>query len=139
MKIRSAQNEDIAYLTKKDVHVQKEELQNLIALQRILLLEENGVPAGWLRYNLFWDNTPFMNLLYVEEAFRGRGLGRTLVYFWEESMAAEGYSGVMTSTQANEYAQHFYRHLGYNAIGGFLLPGEEYELLFYKSLKKEFL
>ena len=40
----------------------------------------------------------------------------------------------MTSTQADEAAQHFYRHLGYADIGGFLLPGEAYELLLYKAL-----
>ena len=133
MNIRPAEKKDIAYL-KKDAHVQKCELQSLLALKRVLLLEEEGVPAGWLRYNLFWDNIPFMNLLYVEEALRGRGRGKALVRFWEEHMAAEGYSGVMTSAQANENAPQFYRHLGYQDIGGFFPPGEGYELLFYKSL-----
>lgn len=139
MNIRPAQNGDIAYLTKKDVHIRPSELQNLIVLKRILLLEEAGAPAGWLRYSLFWDNTPFMNLLYVEEPFRGRGLGKALVQFWENQMAAEGFTKVMTSTQANETAQYFYRHLGYKTIGGFLPPGEEYELFFYKNLDGEYL
>lgn len=137
MDIRAAQNGDIAYLAKKDVHIRASELQNLIPLKRILLLEADGAPAGWLRYNLFWDNTPFMNLLQVEEPFRGRGFGKALVRFWEKQMAAQGFAGVMTSTQANENAQHFYRHLGYKTIGGFFPPGEEYELLFYKSLKND--
>jgi acetyltransferase, GNAT family len=139
MNIRPAQNGDIAYLTKKDVHIRPSELQNLIVLKRILLLEEERASAGWLRYSLFWDNTPFMNLLYVEEPFRGRGLGKALVQFWENQMAAEGFTKVMTSTQANETAQYFYRHLGYKTIGGFLPPGEEYELFFYKNLDGEYL
>ena len=33
----------------------------------------------------------------------------------------------MTSTQQNESAQHFYIHMGYQAIGGFALPGDAYE------------
>lgn len=40
----------------------------------------------------------------------------------------------MTTTQSNEYAQHFYNRLGYAAAGGFLLPGESYELILAKKL-----
>ena len=43
---------------------------------------------------------------------------------------------VMTYTQADEYAQHFYTHLGYRAAGGFVLPGDPYELIFVKELKR---
>ena len=47
------------------------------------------------------------------------------------------YSKVMVSTQANEYAQHFYDKIGYKAIGGFMLPKEEYEVLMVKTLKRK--
>ncbi|NLV92595.1 MAG: GNAT family N-acetyltransferase, partial [Firmicutes bacterium] len=41
---------------------------------------------------------------------------------------------VMTSTQADEEGQHFYRKLGYRDIGGFVLPGEPLELIMIKEL-----
>ena len=49
-------------------------------------------------------------------------------------MKAEGYSLVMTSTQSNEDAQHFYRKLNYQDAGGFVLPKEPMELIFIKNL-----
>ena len=37
--------------------------------------------VGWLRYNLFWDNTPFMNMLYLLDNERGKRNGSRLVIF----------------------------------------------------------
>ena len=94
--------------------------------------EENFV--GWLRYNLFWDNTPFMNMLYFLEDYRGRGYGSKLVSFWEDEMKNKGYKLVLTSTQSNEDAQFFYRKIGYIDNGSFQLPDEPVELILYKCL-----
>ena len=75
-----------------------------------------------LRYSLFWDNTPFCNLLYVAQDHQRKGYGRMLMEHWERDMHTRGYDLVMTSTQADENAQHFYRALGYRDCGGFILP-----------------
>ena len=64
MKIRLAQKEDLPILLAFDKHIGREELENLIGLNRVFMAEEEGAFAGWLRYNLFWDNTPFMNMLF---------------------------------------------------------------------------
>lgn len=132
MLIRHAELKDLKYLERYDKHIARNELETAVHLHRILIAEENAYFAGWLRYNLFWDNTPFMNMLYLLEEYRGRGFGRALVSFWEREMARQGYATVMTSTQADEYAQHFYVKLGYEAVGGFRLPGDSYELILAK-------
>ena len=132
--IRPAIPADLPFLAEHDRHIPPAELDHSIRLGRILLIEVDGERAGWLRWNLFWDNTPFMNLLYLLDGHRLQGHGRALVSHWEQLMREAGYAAVMTSTQADEGAQHFYRHLGYRDIGGFLLPGEAYELLLYKAL-----
>jgi hypothetical protein len=49
-------------------------------------------------------------------------------------MISKGFKIVMTSTLANEEAQHFYRKNGYKDIGGFVLPDEPLELLFIKEI-----
>lgn len=41
-------------------------------------------------------------------------------------MRSLGYKMVMTSTQVNEQAQHFYRKLGYIERGGIFLDGTPY-------------
>ncbi len=135
--IRFAKSEDAAWLVQYDKHISEEEMGHAILRNRVYIAEKEGRFVGWLRYNLFWDNIPFMNMLYVMEEYRGSGGGRKLVEFWESEMERQGYSKVMTSTQANEYAQHFYIRLGYEAIGGFLLGSEPYEILFAKEIRHE--
>lgn len=134
MHIIPASEVHIQQLLQYDRHISEPELKNLVSCGRILVAEEDGVFCGWLRWNLFWDNTPFMNMLYLLESHRGKGYGKALVEFWEEEMKASGYRMVLTSTQSNEYAQHFYQKLGYLGIGGFLLPGDPYEIIFSKEL-----
>lgn len=134
MDIRTAKPDDLPTLARHDLHISPRELETSIRRGRVYVAEEQGELLGWLRYNLFWDNTPFMNLLFVLESHRGRGLGQALTEHWEAQMRRAGYGTVMTSTQSNERAQHFYTKLGYTAVGGFLPPGEAYELIFLKKL-----
>ena len=77
--------------------------------------------VGVLRYNLFWDNTPFCTMLYIDAGYRGRGCGRLMMEHWERDMKVAGYGMLMTSTQVDEDAQHFYRRLGYKDCGGFVV------------------
>ena len=133
--IRLAAANDLSFLSEHDRHISLTELDSAIRLGRVLLLETaDGKPIGWLRWNLFWDNTPFMNMLYLLEDYRMQGYGRALTRHWEQLLREKGYAAAMTSTQANEGSQHFYRHLGYEDVGGFLLPGETYELILHKAL-----
>ena len=135
MNIRIAEETDIETIASYDTHINRNELTNLIRLGRVYAAEENGVFVGWLRYNMFWDNTPFMNMLFVLDGFRGRGAGKALMENWERIMREAGFGCVMTSSQQDEYAQHFYIKQGYSAIGGFLpCGGEPYEIIFSKPL-----
>ena len=134
MTIQPAREVHIPFLLQHDRHISEPELRNQVSLGRILIAQEQGIFCGWLRWNLFWDNTPFMNMLYLMESHRGKGYGKALVEFWEAEMKASGYRMVLTSTASDEYAQHFYQKLGYAAIGGFTMPGDPYELIFVKEL-----
>ena len=136
MEIRLANSDDYLALLMVDHHINKDELALSISLKRIYVAYENEEFVGWLRYNLFWDQIPFINMLYVMEDFRGQGYGIGLMNYFEKEMKKK-YSKVMVSTQANEYAQHFYDKIGYKAIGGFMLPKEEYEVLMVKTLKRK--
>lgn len=134
MQIRLAAMEDLSWLKARDHHIAEDELRSLIRHQRVLMACADACPVGWLRWNLFWDNTPFMNMLYVLEDSRGQGFGRALVTHWESLMQSQGYDAVLTSAMANEDAQHFYRAMGYRDAGALLLPGEPTEIIFYKAL-----
>lgn len=87
-----------------------------------------------MRHGYFWDNTPFMNMIWIDEPYRNKGLGKKAVLFWEDEMKQQGFKLVMTSTLANEGAQHFYRKLGYRDSGCLILEDEPLEILLTKTL-----
>lgn len=132
--IRYAEQRDWEKLCQLDHHVSREELANLIALKRVIVLTEGAAFIGWLRFNLFWDNTPFMNLLYLLEDWRGQGYGGQLTSFWEDEMKTLGFDQVLTSSLADERSQFFYRRHGYVDCGSLLLPGEPLEIIFRKEI-----
>lgn len=133
--IRYADLSDFDTLIQHDVHICAAELQNSIRQRRVLVMYDRERFVGWLRFNLFWDNTPFMNMLYLLEEYRNNGCGTQLVAFWENAMRQSGYNMVLTSTQSNEDAQFFYRKRGYTDCGALMLPQEPAEIMFYKKLK----
>lgn len=134
MNLRYAAAHDLDTISGYDKHIDKRELLSLINQKRVFIAEQDGELRGWLRYNLFWDNTPFMNLLFVLEAYRGKGIGKELVALWESEMKSLKYKKLMTSTMSSENAQHFYRKLGYKDIGSLLLPNEPLEIIFLKEI-----
>lgn len=126
--------EDLENLAERDKHISQDELYNAINSKRVYIAEENEVFLGWLRYNLFWDNTPFINMLYVTEHNRGKGYGRNLMEFFEEEIKRAGYKAIMTSTREDESSKYFYDKLGYKKVGEFTLPNEPKEIILAKQL-----
>lgn len=122
------------WLKEQDEHVSPAILLHKIQAQQILLAIVKGEPIGWLRFGFFWDTIPFMNLLFLHPAFRQKGIGSKLVKFWESEMQKQQHKLVMTSTQSDETAQHFYRKLGYVESGSLLFENEPLEIIFRKSL-----
>lgn len=134
MNIRIAALSDLDCIDSYDEHISRTELTTSIRLGRVYVAEEDGQLIGWMRYNLFWDNTPFLNMICFLDDYQRRGYGRQMLSFWEMNMKAEGFESVMTSTVSEEYSQHFYTKLGYRTIGGFLQDKEPYEIIMMKSL-----
>jgi GNAT superfamily N-acetyltransferase len=134
LNIKIACDSDLIELEILDRHINKLELQRKIAAKQIYVIKEKDIFCGWLRYGLFWDNTPFMNMLFIIQGYRGRGIGASAVKFWECQMKLQGYQLVLTSTLSSEDAQHFYRKLGYKDAGSLLLQNEPLEVIFSKNL-----
>ena len=134
IQIVTAGNNHLAFLEEHDHHISKKILKRKIKENEILIIELNNTIIGWLRYSLFWDEIPFMNMLYLLKDYRGKGYGKVLVNYWENMLIAEGYKRFLTSTLANEDAQYFYRKIGYTDIGGFGLPLEPLEIMLIKEI-----
>ena len=135
MKIEYGSEVNFQFILDNDRHVSKELIENKLKEKEIIIAsDEDNKIIGWLRYSYFWDNTPFMNMLYINENYRNNGIGKELVLFWENEMKKKGYEFLMTSTLSNEEAQHFYRKLGYKDSGSLLLPNEPLEIIFIKNI-----
>ena len=127
MEIRYVKAEDKDFFFLLDRHLPETEFDRKVRDRMGYILSEDDSPAALLRYHLFWDNTPFCTMLFVDWEHQGKGYGRELMSRWEEDMKKAGYGMVMVSTQVDEQAQHFYRKLGYQDAGGLVITIPGYE------------
>ncbi|WP_151733104.1 GNAT family N-acetyltransferase ['Paenibacillus yunnanensis' Narsing Rao et al. 2020] len=135
MNISFATDKDYDWIKERDRHLAERLIIPKIAGKEIYLLrDEQETVIGWMRYGYFWDNTPFMNMLWIDEPYRNHGLGKEVVLFWEKEMKQQGHTLIMTSTQADEGSQHFYRKLGYRDAGCLLLDTQPLEIILIKEL-----
>ena len=136
--VRYVTQADKAFWYTLDAHLSQGEFEPKVRDGRGYIILCGALPIGILRYNLFWDSIPFLTLIFLDERFRGRGAGTMAVRFWESEMRALGHAMVMTSTQVDEAAQHFYRKLGYTDSGALFLDQTPFdqplELLMIKIL-----
>ena len=127
MEIRHLELRDKAGWYLLDRHLPESGFEEKVRnMQGYVLLDCDKI-VGVLRYNLFWDSTPFCTLLFIDEKYRGRGCGKLLMEHWESDMKSQDYGMLMTSTQVDEDAQHFYRKLDYKECGGFVVDVPGYE------------
>lgn len=105
-----------------------------IQRNKIIVAKSANQIAGWLRFGFFWDEIPFLNMLWVNPEYRLQGIGKRLVEFWELEMRNKDFKLVMTSSQSDEEAQYFYRKIGYKDAGSLVLPKEPLEILFTKEI-----
>ena len=127
MEIRYVEAGDKEDWYRLDRHLPEAVFHEKVRNKQGYVLLDDGKIAGVLRYNLFWDNTPFCTLLFIDEKYRGRGFGKLLMDRWESDMKSLDYGMLITSTQVDEEAQHFYRKLGYKDCGGFVVDVPGYE------------
>jgi len=137
MKIQMVTFRDLKGVCELDASIDSSLMKVKIQRREILVAKEESEIVGILRFSLFWDNVPFINMLIVKECKRNIGIGTNLMQKWESMMNDKGYGRVMTSTQSDETARDFYKKLQYQEIGGFDYPGQERELLFLKELAPE--
>lgn len=131
MEMRLASVKEREALLQYDRHIHPDKLEECIHNNLVYSLWVDHKVAGILRYNLFWQSVPFLDLLYIDESCRGRGFGSKMMKIWEDFMKQMGYSCVMLSTQADETAKFFYEKIGYQRIGAFLPPEQDADEIMY--------
>ena len=102
--IRYVQPEDRDFWFRLDRHLPEAEFDRKVRDRQGYVLLEDGIPVGLLRWQLFWDNTPFCNLLFIDQSCRKKGYGRLLMTHWEADVRALGY-GMAVLAAYRAYAQ----------------------------------
>ena len=121
--VRYISEEDKPFWFTFDNDILEQEFDLKVRDKRGYIISVDSEPIGIMRYNLMWDNTPFLTLICIVDSCHGKGYGRQAMLFWENEMKELGYKMVMTSTRVDEEAQCFYRKLGYVDRGGIFLDG----------------
>jgi ribosomal protein S18 acetylase RimI-like enzyme len=101
---------------------------------RLRIVQLAGSRMGFLKFCFLWNCYPFIEALMILESERGKGHGSRAVRAWEAEMKERGFDVVLTSTQADEAAQHFWRKLGYVDCGMLVLPDKPAELFLRHTL-----
>ena len=133
MTIRTAVPADLDGIRNYDRHIPAARLEDCIRRGQVVVLEDNGKILGVLRWNLFWQSLPFLDLIFLDNALRGQGWGTEMMALWEINMAEQGFRHVLLSTQEDETSKLFYEKLGDALCGDFLPPGQEARERMYRK------
>lgn len=133
-KIRYVNDADKDFWFSLDKHLSIAQFEKKVRDRQGYILSVDDTPIAILRYNLFWDNTPFCTMLYVSQSYQNQGYGTALMYYWENEMQSLGYDLLLVSTRADETSQYFYRKIDYIDCGALDIANEATELILYKRI-----
>ena len=73
--IRFIEKQDKDAWYRLDKHLPISEFDEKVRCRQGYVCVEDEKIIGVLRYNLFWDNTPFCTMLFIDSEYRGKGYG----------------------------------------------------------------
>lgn len=115
--MRPAQHADLAFAA-QDGYVGEERVARQIAAGEVWIAEDGAVPLGYLRLEYLWGRIPYIALIRILPAYRGRGAGRALLAAVEQQLAPGGHPWLYSSSQADEpEPQAWHRHMGFTECG----------------------
>ncbi len=107
--------------------------------KRIILAFDQDQPVGLIKFSYFWDTRPYIDLIWLKEAYRGLGIGTKLLKFLEDYLVKAGCSYLFISAQENEpKALKWHQSRGFKICGSLdkiNLPQEDTkEIFLYKQI-----
>ncbi|MDL2310901.1 GNAT family N-acetyltransferase [Peptostreptococcaceae bacterium OttesenSCG-928-C18] len=138
LNIRYANENDATFWFKLDKHISKKEFLNKVKNKMGYVILKDDIPIGLLRYNLFWDNTPFCTMLYIDSNFQNKGYGKINEFLgkrYEKVKLRNGYDFYSSRRKRST----FYRKLGFSDAGCLIIDIPKYkqpmEIFFIKELQ----
>jgi ribosomal protein S18 acetylase RimI-like enzyme len=86
-------------------------------------VDEGGECLGfiWFILKSAFHSFPYLHIIAVKEAFRGRGIGKKLLSFFEEAVFTDYSKVFLVVADFNPEAKRLYEGLGYRQVG--VIPG----------------
>ena len=86
-----------------------------------------GDAVGFLIYDIWWGNCPFIELIKIRETYQRRGVGMQLLSAVKSELKAKGFSKLISSTEViNPLGLNFHEKAGFQKLNSLDLPhGEE--------------
>lgn len=124
--IRLANVDDLKFIKQYDYEVYDIEADVKNNLVYIIVEKEF---IGFLRYSLFWNRIPFINMFYIRDIYRNKGYGKELLNFFIKEMQNKKFENIMTSCLSEENGKMFFLKNAFKITGGFNSFKEGYELI----------
>lgn len=86
-------------------------------------LDDRGEFLGfiWFTLNGAFHGFPYLHIIAVKQEFRGRGVGKTLLAFFEDAVFPKDSKAFLVVADFNPDAKRLYERLGYRQVGE--IPG----------------
>jgi GNAT superfamily N-acetyltransferase len=115
---RLARAEDLEWLSGQDRSLPRELHERKIRAGEVFLAVTGGQAQGCLQLEFIWSLVPYIRVIFVQEEYRRRGVGRGLLRFAEQHLREQGYRQLLSSSQVNEPApQAWHRAVGFRECG----------------------
>ncbi|CAN5572796.1 hypothetical protein BH24DEI1_BH24DEI1_00150 [soil metagenome] len=116
--VRFARPSDIPTLKALDPWPRERAWRHKVEAQEVIALELTGRVAGLARYAVLWTTVPFLELIFIEEPYRGKGHSRRMLEFLKAHLRKEGYVALLSSSQTDEpRPQAWHVHMGFRSNG----------------------
>ncbi|MDX1545754.1 MAG: GNAT family N-acetyltransferase [Rhodothermales bacterium] len=115
--IRTAVKDDFDFVS-QDGYLSEANLRRKINGGDVFVALRKGEQLGYLRLDYLWSKLPYIELIRVLAPHRRSGVGRALLSYVEQEVAARGHRVLYSSSQADEAApQAWHRHMDFEECG----------------------
>lgn len=116
--VRFAKTSDFRKIRKFDPHSQyldPKKIKRKVQDKEVILAREGEEIVGILKFSYFWQTRPFIDLIFVDEKYRGKGISVLLLKFLERFLVKEKYAYLFSSSE--QKAQNWHKHMGFKEMG----------------------
>ena len=88
--------------------------------KRVFIAKQDGKDVGLLTYTIWWGNTPFLELVHVQDAHQRKGIATNLLK--EAAKQIEAKTLISSCEEINDDSHAFHKALGFEKLNSLALP-----------------